>query len=254
MSIVQVATAKRKKNGMVLSPRRPNHPFSRALSRQAAPEQSCRPPRRLQVFLLLYGFLCMGVNIAGARAETTEQRKQFDQAYADFKLGNYATALSEFEILAEAGNVAAQYNLGFMRVKGLGGAGRPRCGLRLVYPRGEGWTRARATFFERTYIGDERQADLRRRATPARTSKKISGLIEPPSWKHRLAQRSETKGRALTAAKFFSRPHPLRTASRNRLHDNLERVTSVILRPRMRNAAPTRLSRRCSARTRRLSK
>jgi TPR repeat protein len=63
----------------------------------------------------------MGVNIAGARAETTEQRKQFDQAYADFKLGNYATALSEFEILAEAGNVAAQYNLGFMRAKGLGG-------------------------------------------------------------------------------------------------------------------------------------
>jgi len=138
----------------------------------------------------------IGVNIAGARAETAEQRKQFDQAYADFKLGNYATALSEFEILAEAGNVAAQYNLGFMRAKGLGGAGRPRCGLRLVYPRGEGWTRARATFFERTYIGDERQADLRRRATPARTSKKITGLIEPPRWKHRLAQRSETKGRA----------------------------------------------------------
>lgn len=63
----------------------------------------------------------MGVNIAGARADTAEQRKQFDQAYANFKLGNYATALSEFERLAEAGNVAAQYNLGFMRARGLGG-------------------------------------------------------------------------------------------------------------------------------------
>jgi len=59
--------------------------------------------------------------IAGARAETVEERKQFDQAYADFKLGNYATALAEFENLAEAGNLAARYNLGFMRAKGLGG-------------------------------------------------------------------------------------------------------------------------------------
>lgn len=59
--------------------------------------------------------------MAQSRTETPQERARFDQAYADFKLGNYATALGEFESLAEAGNVAAQYNLGFMRAKGLGG-------------------------------------------------------------------------------------------------------------------------------------
>lgn len=46
----------------------------------------------------------------------------FDAAIASLKLGNYALAREQFRPLAEAGDAAAQYNLGWLLAKGLGGA------------------------------------------------------------------------------------------------------------------------------------
>lgn len=53
-------------------------------------------------------------------AAAPSQDEQFNEAVAALKLGNYAVALDAFEDLAERGDEAAQYNLGWMRAKGLG--------------------------------------------------------------------------------------------------------------------------------------
>jgi TPR repeat protein len=49
------------------------------------------------------------------------QERAFQEATAALKLGNYALAMDQFRALAEAGHLASQYNLGWMRAQGLGG-------------------------------------------------------------------------------------------------------------------------------------
>jgi len=48
------------------------------------------------------------------------QDRQFDGAVASFKQGDYTLALEGFEALAEQGYLPAQYNMGWMRARGLG--------------------------------------------------------------------------------------------------------------------------------------
>lgn len=104
---------------MFLSVRRPNRPILEK-PRPGAPAQSRRGRAALQALSALCALALASAALAQNRTETPQERARFEQAYADFKLGNYATALGEFEALAETGNAAAQYNLGFMRAKGLG--------------------------------------------------------------------------------------------------------------------------------------
>lgn len=52
--------------------------------------------------------------------DPTFQNWQFDSAVAALKRGDNALALEGFEALAEQGDLAAQYNAGWMRAKGLG--------------------------------------------------------------------------------------------------------------------------------------
>lgn len=52
----------------------------------------------------------------GPRAQET----QFEQAVASLKRGDYALALEAFERLAGQGHLAAQYDAGWMRARGLG--------------------------------------------------------------------------------------------------------------------------------------
>jgi TPR repeat protein len=64
-------------------------------------------------------FLVMlGISAAGAAAP--EEDISFNEAVASLKLGDYVIALEKFTQSAERGNVAAQYDLGWMRARGLG--------------------------------------------------------------------------------------------------------------------------------------
>lgn len=59
-----------------------------------------------------------------ARAQTLDpaavQDQRFSEAVASLKRGDYALALDQFGALAQEGHLAAQYDLGWMRAKGLG--------------------------------------------------------------------------------------------------------------------------------------
>lgn len=58
--------------------------------------------------------------LPAAAFTASDRDASFNEAVAAMKLGNYAIALEKFTILAEQGDLAAQYDLGWMRARGLG--------------------------------------------------------------------------------------------------------------------------------------
>ncbi len=73
-------------------------------------------PKTKLAGLALIAVLCAGFTLG----LTPPAWAGFDEGFAAYQRGDYATALREFRPLAEQGDAVAQHNLGFMYEKGLG--------------------------------------------------------------------------------------------------------------------------------------
>jgi localization factor PodJL len=70
--------------------------------------------------LSLIGFAAGSLPAQAQIFDPAFQNRQFDSAVAALKRGDDTLALEGFEAQAEQGDLAAQYNAGWMRAKGLG--------------------------------------------------------------------------------------------------------------------------------------
>lgn len=67
-------------------------------------------------YVVSAALVALAIGVAGVPLAAQD----FDKGLAAYRSGDFATALAEWRPLAEQGNWAAQFNLGFMHAKGQG--------------------------------------------------------------------------------------------------------------------------------------